>query len=1004
MVDNNMLDEELVDSFRVEAQEHLEAIESELFALEKVEDLGNDESRVLESLNSAFRAAHSLKGAAVFLGFNNVTAVTHAMENILGNLRDSEQSPGVECANILFDSLDVLRKLFDTLEKSDNLDVSAMITRLDNYVNSVETQETPETPAEIKTITNIVPDNQKKNAGASGMHCYRVVSSDKRVAKEIKLLGDVITANRLEGDSFEVIINTALEQDLFRMALSHTEFSLELYDVESEDFLAVDAMEVCCEVEPVEGKFAVENRGVDRLGNEKQVERLRQKVEPMVMPKNRDIKKIEENAVKALETSVRVPVSLLGELMSLAGELVLIRNQHLRWASEFGDAKAKDISSRLDTITTELQTSIIRTRMQPLDKVLSRLPRIVRDISLALDKKIKLDITGREVEVDKTILETIVDPLTHILRNCCDHGIELPTDRIIAGKYDTGHIRVAAQQESGHILISVSDDGKGIDPERIAESALKKGMITELELSKMSKQDKVNLIVLPGFSTAEAISNISGRGVGMDVVKSSIEKIGGSFEIISELGKGTTFKLTLPLTLAIIQSLVISDGGYKYLIPRVNLEEVISIVGRNIQSRIKAVNGQEVLNYHNSLLQLVRLNKVFETSVPFDSKKREEVSIEYQNYYHECAKNSDLVDSMVLDIAVVRVGQKRFGLIIDRALETEEIVVKPMHPAQSNIKIFLGSTIMGDGSVSLILDVEGIAQHALQDIRYVEKEHEVDQTIIHTESMQKVLTFSAASNERFALALSFIRRIYTIQSADIKELGGNEFVIIGDKSINLARLSKVFGYNALDREGELYLIMPRFGSYNCGIIATEIFGISDVNIDFDSSFIKKDGILGTTMVGENLIIFPDIYYVCETAMGADTQELTFRHGKSLDQPKRILIAEDTPFFRQLVKNYLSTESMIVDMAVNGKEALEMLCSNNYDLLLSDIEMPVMDGIELIQEVRSNERLKNIPAISLTSLNTDEDRERCLGAGYDKYLAKLNREEFHESIKSIFQMN
>ena len=961
------MDEEIVESFRLESEEHLAAMEAELFALESIQDSVAEEEEVRESLNSAFRAAHSLKGAAVFLKFANITAVTHAMENILGELRDSVRCPGVECENLLFDALDALTKLFEELYDSDKIDVDAIIARLNKYVEEEGNGKTLGSE-EKKSVKD-----EKTEQG--GFMKFRIRSKDKAILQELAALGE-IKENMDSALGLEVVLETALEHDLLMLALEQFEFTLE---------------EECEQKETV-GKQEVETEKKD----------LRS-VAPVQAATVKEPRASEKKITKPMESSVRVPVALLGELMALAGELVLVRNQHLRWANEFGDTKAKDVASRLDTITTELQTSIIRTRMQPLDKVLSRLPRIVRDIAQALQKKIRLEITGREVEVDKTILESIVDPLTHLLRNSCDHGIEMPEQRFAVNKDETGIIRVAAQQESGHIAISISDDGNGIDPEKIAAIALSKGLLTDKELALMNNQDKIGLIMLPGFSTAETVSNISGRGVGMDVVKSSIEKLGGSFEIQSTVGKGTTFRLTLPLTLAIIQSLVISESNSKYLIPRINLEEVISLVGKNIQTSIKMVNGQEVLNYHDSLLQLVRLNEVFESSEPFDPRKREEITRRYQDQYRNRDTAEGAVDRVVLDIAVVRVGQKRFGLIIDRALETEEIVVKPLHPAQSNIKIFLGSTIMGDGAVALILDIDGIAKHALSEVRYMEKNHDNDMLLINSESSQKVLSFAAGSRDKFALALSFIRRIYTIESSDIKSLGGKEFVMIGDKSINLARLGKIFGYREKQNEGEMYLIMPRFGSYNCGIVASEIFGIIDVVIDFKESMLKKEGVLGTSLIGDDVTIFPDIYFVCEKTLGADKGGLTFEHNRK-SGPKRVLVAEDTPFFRQLVKSYLSSETMIVDTAVNGREALDMLGRDKYDLLLSDIEMPVMDGIELIKEIRNNKQLRDMPAISLTSLNTDEDKKRCLDAGYNTYLAKLNREEFHNSIKKIFDFN
>ena len=519
------MDEELIENFKIESEEHLEMLEQELLVLEKWKESEN--SDIVESLNSAFRAAHSLKGAAAFLGFNNITSVTHAMESILGELRDSAQGPSSECSDHLFAGADTLIELFKNLEDSDKLDAAEIIARLNKYA----------------AISDSAQKVEKNNSdGVSGSCKYIVVASDTKVYKELQLLGTILSQKMDSANRYEFVVESALELELFAMALGEYE----------------------CEVaEYVQKKSRKKKQIVDKKNDKKR--------EKNSVAVKKEIKNEKKNS-GMLDSTVRVPVVLLNELMSLAEELVLVRNQCLRWVSDHTDNKAIEIAARLDTVTTELQTSILRTRMQPLDKVFSRLPRIVRDVSKVLQKKIDLKLVGKEVEVDKTILESIVDPLTHLLRNSCDHGIETPEQRLQKGKQEVGEVRVIAQQESGHIRITISDDGNGINPEAIVRSALKKNLIAEEEVAHMNEQEKISLIMMPGFSTAETVSNISGRGVGMDVVRSSIEQLGGTFEIKSKIDKGTEFIFSLPLTLAIIQSLVIAQEDYRYLIHALTLK------------------------------------------------------------------------------------------------------------------------------------------------------------------------------------------------------------------------------------------------------------------------------------------------------------------------------------------------------------------------------------------------------------------------------------------------
>jgi two-component system chemotaxis sensor kinase CheA len=394
--------------------------------------------------------------------------------------------------------------------------------------------------------------------------------------------------------------------------------------------------------------------------------------------------------------TLRINVALLDRLMNLAGELVLVRNQAVRVADP-ADAQLRQVVQRLNAVTSGVQQAVMLTRMQPVSNLFGKFPRLVRDLAKQLGKQIELTTRGTEVELDKAILESLSDPLTHLIRNCCDHGIETPAERVAAGKPPQGHVLLHAHHEGGQIRIEVRDDGRGIDPDRVRRKALGQGLKTAAELAAMSTAELQALVLLPGFSTAEQVTEVSGRGVGMDVVKTNVEHVGGSLQIESSPGGGTSVHLRLPLTLAIIPCLIVTAGGQRYAIPQKDLEELVCLEGDKA-GKVETANDQEVYRLRNRLLPLVRLSELLARPRPFDAAARAEI-------LHRPRPANALVS-----FAVVKVGGERFGLVIDGFLNTEEIVVKPMHPVLKPLRIFSGATIMGDGRVALILDTGSLVR------------------------------------------------------------------------------------------------------------------------------------------------------------------------------------------------------------------------------------------------------------------------------------------------------
>jgi two-component system chemotaxis sensor kinase CheA len=458
----------------------------------------------------------------------------------------------------------------------------------------------------------------------------------------------------------------------------------------------------------------------------------------------------------ATDSTIRVDVALLDKVMNLVGELVLARNQVLLFAGRAKDTAFLAASQRLNLITTELQEGVMKTRMQPIGNIWGQFPRTVRDVALGCGKEVGIEMEGKETELDKTIIEAIKDPLTHLVRNSVDHGIELPEDRVKAGKDRSGRLILRAFHEGGQVNIEISDDGGGLNPERIRKKAVERGLITGEQAARLTDREIFNLIFLPGFSTAEKVTNVSGRGVGMDVVKTNVEKIGGSVDVQSTLGRGTTVRLKIPLTLAIIPALVVTCGGDRYAIPQVSLLELVRLEADEVAKGIELVHGAPVYRLRGRLLPLLYLNQ--ELKLAADARPANE-------------------RDGAVNIVVLRADERQFGLVVDEINDTEEIVVKPLRKQLKTVKTFAGSSIMGDGKVALILDVLGLAQRAgvVTETRNRALTEKATETPATVEEKQTFLLFAGPGDCRMAIPLSTLARLEEFPGAQV-EMSGSQWV------------------------------------------------------------------------------------------------------------------------------------------------------------------------------------------------------------------------------------
>ncbi|HEY7274040.1 MAG TPA: chemotaxis protein CheA, partial [Actinoplanes sp.] len=529
------------------------------------------------------------------------------------------------------------------------------------------------------------------------------------------------------------------------------------------------------------------------------------------------------------DSSIRVDVDLLDTLMQLVGELVLTRNQIVRQAGDQQDAELTRSAQRLNLIASELQEGVMKTRMQPIDNLWAKLPRVVRDLGAQCGKQVSLTMVGKETELDRSLLEAVKDPLTHLVRNAVDHGIEDPERRAATGKSPEGTLTLRAYHEGGHVAVEVADDGAGLDVERIAQKAVENGIVRADQITTMDRRDIMALVFQPGFSTAATVTNVSGRGVGMDVVKTNIERIGGAVSVDSMPGEGTVWRLTIPLTLAIIQALTVDCGDQRYVVPQVAVLELVFIDGQT--TKIEYASGAPVYRLRGKLLPLVRLDRALGLDVGAD-----------QSVY----------------IMVLQADGRRFGLVVDRVLNTEEVVVKALNSRFKDIGLYAGATILGDGKVGLILDVSSLARrsHLTAD---AERESMVDTSgPSGVAGTGERLLVTAVGERRVAIPLDTVTRLEEFPRDRIEHVGSREVVQYRGQILPLLRLSHLLGAYSEDAESEtVSVVVYSEGGRSVALVVDRIVDIAE-NSTTARRDVEEDGLVGTAVIQQRVTEMLDV--------------------------------------------------------------------------------------------------------------------------------------------------
>jgi two-component system chemotaxis sensor kinase CheA len=960
-------DDEILQGFIEESLEHLADIENDLLAVEEG-GANIDEDLV----NKVFRAAHSIKGGAGFMGLTTIQDLSHAAENVLGMIRSKKLIPTPEIINVLLIAADQLQSLIEDVQNSNAVDISSHLTPLNAIADGTFSQPSdhkqPNPQKERQAIAESVPDAPAK-------------------------------APTQETTAPEPVLTLDEEDEPF---------------VEEESLPTEEEFEEVSELQSLhEQSFPV--------------------AEPPALSNLTSDKSSQAPPAKA-EASLRVHVSLLDSLMNLAGELVLSRNQLLQTSGSDDLRNAEAVGQRIDLITSELQEAIMLTRMQPIGNVFNKFPRVVRDLSKKLKKTIDLRIVGKDVELDKTIIEAINDPLTHLVRNSVDHGIEMPADRKKIGKAETGLVILKAYHEAGQVVIEISDDGKGLDGDALAASAVNKGLLSSEQAQVMSDKEKVNLIFLPGFSTAKEVTDVSGRGVGMDVVKTNLDQLGGNVDIISEKGSGTTISIKLPLTLAIIPCQIIETAGERYAIPQVNLEELLRIPAGQVKDRVERVGDAEVVRLRGVLLPLIRLADVIGIKRTYYDPQTDEVKPDRrEKIYDRRGKDSPLFTSedesresaaqrqndrprsvidrryaasSALNIVVVSTGSMKYGLIVDRLQDSEEIVIKPLGRHLQQCKGYAGATIMGDGRIALILDVSNLARMAhLTSIDGSDRASEVaraaEAAIKAIKDKQSLLIFKNSEVEHFAVPLNQVERIEKIKRADIEEFGGRRVMKYRGGSLSLICVDDLAMVQPIADHDSLLVIVFNIAKRSVGLLAVGPIDALEVSADIDDTTLSQPGIMGSIIIDNQTTMLVNVFEMVQTLFPQwflEQEKFEIENVEEGASPT-ILIAEDSKFFRNQVKGYMTEVGYNVIEAEDGVDGWDKLMEHGDEIsmLVTDIEMPNMNGFELTQKIRSDHKYAELPIIALTTLASAEDVAKGKAVGVNEYHIKLDKERLMVSV-------
>lgn len=904
--------DDLIVEFITETSEGLATLDLELVKLEQ-----NPQDEGI--LGNIFRIMHTIKGTCGFLGLPRLEHVAHASENVLGKIREKELEATPAAITLILESLDNIKSLIEYLSQNGEEqagDDSQLIGRLNDFADKGKIAESDPMLKEVAAVVEAMP------VSSSG--------DDKEITEAIE---------RIASNEFP-----------------H-------FKGEDEPFM-------------LNGGKAITNMEAPVASAPPAPVVVSSKSTPAkAVGAKADEKEKEAAQIAEANQSIRVNLEVLENLMQMVSELVLTRNQLMQIVRTKEDKELITPLQQLSHITSELQEGVMKTRMQPIGNGWSKFPRLIRDLSLDLGKKIELKMNGAETELDRQLLEVIKDPLTHMVRNSCDHGLETPAERRAAGKPEVGTVTLSAFHEGGHIIIEIVDDGRGINIERVKEKALANGLVTESALAGMSEKQIAQFIFAAGFSTAEKITSVSGRGVGMDVVKTNIQKIGGTIDLDSTWGKGSKVAVKIPLTLAIVSVLIVETHSQKFAIPQINVVELVRAApGAGVQ--LEMINDSLVMRLRDKLLPLAIMSEIL--GFPCNHK--------------------ELLEKEIY-IVVCRVGSYDFGILVDRVYDTEEIVVKPVSDILKSLSIYSGNTILGDGSVIMILDPNGIAR-TITNVEISEREEDIAKAATDNQDMIGFLSFTLGNGAPKAVPLELISRLEEINVKDIEVAGDRPVVQYRGDLMRLITLDDEF---KMPNSGTVDVIVFGYDKKVIGLVVDEIIDIvkAPFDIKLTSKEAKRHGYLGSMVISGKTTDVVDIGYLLSDLV-EDAMSDMGASSKQKAQNKTILLVEDSPFFRNLTVPMLSAMGYQVTSAENGQEALHMLTEDKmkFDVIVTDIEMPVMDGYEFVAACRKSTQVNGTPIVGYTASLSKDVVSRSKDVGMNDCIMKTDRPGLLDAVAHL----
>ena len=926
--------DDLLREFLTETAESLDVVDVELVKLEQ--DPNN-----AAILSNIFRLVHTIKGTCGFLGLPRLEALAHASETLMGQFRDGAPVTG-SAVTLILASIDRIKEILAGLEadeKEPDGSDEDLIKPLEHMASLGREAEPAKPNAEPEHSISFQQMERELKPGEVSLEELERVFRETEGPAEIgpdtaAAVASEAAASKTAGKETKPLAQAPARDD--RPAETAAETPPVIQANKSEEGQA----------------SSVPYKSSGSENNEKK-----------------------ESTIKNL--SIRVNVDALEHLMTMVSELVLTRNQLLEIARRQEESEFKVPLQRLSNVTAELQEGVMKTRMQPIGNAWQKLPRVVRDLAQDLEKKIELEMNGADTELDRQVLELIKDPLTHMVRNSADHGLESSAERVAAGKPETGRITLSAYHEGGHIIISIADDGRGLSIDKIKCKVVSAGLAGEAELEEMSEAQIQKFIFHPGLSTAAQVTSVSGRGVGMDVVRTNIELIGGSVELKSSQGKGSTFTIKIPLTLAIVSALIVEAGGHRFAVPQLSVVELVRAQS-NSEHRIEMIKDTPVLRLRNKLLPLVHLNKLLDLKDETDKGERPDGGPETPAGKGPSEENGFIV--------VTQVGSQSFGIVVDGVFHTEEIVVKPMSTMLRDITMFSGNTILGDGSVIMIIDPNGIAQSIGSDVGTEIDVSDSDMQVhADSEGLVSMLIFRAQTREPKAVALSLITRLEEIEVDKIERSNGRYLVQYRG---GLMPLVFIDPEGKPPESGVQPLLVFTEDERSMGLAVDEIIDIVDDGLNIEVAA-DKPGVLGSAVIKGRATEIVDVGYYLPQAFADWFNRKEFGHDRF---ERRVLLVDDSAFFRSLLTPVLKASGFSVTAVESGHAALALKEQGAmFDLIVSDIEMPGMSGFEFAETVSADPRWKDVPIIALSSYSSAAAIERGRQAGFHDYVAKFDRE-------------